>query len=521
MIFTLFLAACAAGAALPQSLDLPDRPRQREALERIGIRAGIEPVRGGWPWTAAEATGFLERALAVDPNVLTSADSLELRDLIEGPKEFWRWENGRAGSSLAVNLRTSGDGVAPDTVGEHADARQNASIGGTVYGNVGGEIWFSSDARIFTEWSDTYRYQDRYVLGDGEPSGVPFEDPSEHGRYKSRTGARYVAWAQWSRDWISLKYGRDRIRFGPGKWTGLTTRLETPPYNLLDTRIEPFPWLSVEAAVLEARPGEEELAFRGDARKWVHVHRFEVRPVRGLELAFQNQVLYRDSGGVNPAYLLPLVPIFFSQDLAGNRDNAAFQFDARFDRIRGIAAWGALLLDDLNSVTDFFGSGWGNRWAFLAGGQILSPWRSFDADLAVEWTMVRPWTYTGGREEAYTFAHYGMPMGSELGPDSRTLRSRLAWRPVASLEGSLEGFLLEKGEGPQATLGLVHRGDAFGSTSELFGQGWTGRTGGTLGARWTPWRDVAVRLAGSLVREEAQGRVRVFPILGWGWEADW
>lgn len=493
----------------------------REALERMGARVGLELPRASWPLTAREAMDFLELAVATDSTALTAADSLALMDLLAGPRELWRWENGRSGSILALNLRTVGDGAAPDTVGDNTAWRQKIEVGGTAYGNVGGELWFLSDARILTEWNEDFKYRDRHTRSDGEPSGVPFDDPSRNGRYESRTAARYVAWAQWSRDWISLKYGRDKIRFGPGHWTGLTTRLETPPYNMLDTRFEPFPWLSVQATVLEARVGELEYAWPKDARKWAHVHRFEIRPIRGLEVAFQNQVLYRDSGGVNPTYLVPLVPIFFSQDLAGNRDNAAFQLDFRFDRLRNASVWSALLLDDLNSLTDILSPSWANRWAMLAGGRILSPWRGLDADLVVEWTMVRPWTYTGGREEAYTFAHYGMPMGSELGPDSRTLRTRLAWRPVPRAEGSLEGFVLEKGRGSQATLGRVH-GSRDGTEAELFGTGWYGRTGLVAGARIDPWRDVSLRARIGWVRERGtEIPSRDFAVLGWGWEADW
>lgn len=520
MFLALILGIASSAVAFPVSLDLPERQGVREALERIGARAGVEPARSSWPWTAREARDLLRRALERDSNSITASDSVILRDLVEGPRELWRWENGRGGSMLALNARAG-------CAGRSADAPDSANVfqgtlGGRMYGNLAGEIWYASDARIFTEWADAYRYQDRYVQGDGEPSGVPFEDPSEGGRYKSRTGARFVAWAQWSRDWLSLKYGRDRVRFGPGAWTGLTTRLETPPYNLFDARIEPFPWLSVQSTVLEARVGELEFAIPGDARKWCHVHRFEVRPARGVALAFQNQVLYRDSGGVNPSYLLPLVPIFFSQDLAGNRDNAAFQFDATLNRFRGVSLWGVLMLDDLNSASDILGSSWLNRWAVLAGGRILSPWKSFDADLTTEWSMVRPWTYTGGREEAYTFAHYGLPMGSELGPDSRTVRTRLAWRCLPTLEVDMTAFVLEKGVGEQATLGFVNQGSRFGTTAELFGDGWVGRSGATAGLRWTVFRDASLSVSGTWAsQEDGEGRASDALILGYGSEVDW
>jgi len=246
---------------------------------------------------------------------------------------------------------------------------------------------------------------------------------------------------------------------------------------MLDARLSPFPWLTVQATVLEARRGEVEggISFPGDDKKWMHVHRYEIRPVDGLTMAFQNQVLYKDSAGVNPAYLLPLVPIFFSQDLSGNRDNAAMQFDFTYASKRSGKIWSAILIDDLNGLSGLVGSSWGNRWALLAGGQILSPWSRFDADLTLEFSLVRPWTFSGGREEAYTFSHYGLPMGTELGPDSRTIHSRIAWRFLRKYEAVAEWSCLQKGLGRQAILGTVHGHDGFHDplNANLFSNGQT------------------------------------------------
>jgi hypothetical protein len=354
-----------------------------------------------------------------------------------------------------------------------------------------------SDARIFTQWSDSYEYWDRYSLADGEPSEVPFDNASMDGRYKSRTGSRYVAWAQWSRDWITVKYGRDRIQHGPGVWTGLTTSWNTPPYQMLDVRIDPFPWFSIQATVLKAQASEPDggLAFSGDADKWMHVHRYELRPLPGLALAFQNQVVYKDSSGVNPVYLLPLVPIYFTQDLNGNRDNSAMQFDGSWATPWGIKIWGALLVDDLNSVTDILGANWLNRWATLVGAQAVSPWPKIDADLTAEFSQVRPWTYTGGREEAYTFAHYGLPIGSELGPDSRTWHARLAWRPLSKWEFRVEFARLEKGFGFRGdTLGAVygHSSEVESPTSSTLSGPEIDRTSFSGEGRWSPWRDISI-----------------------------
>jgi hypothetical protein len=509
-------------AEYPRLLDIPDDAATRFALERISARSGISLPRASWPLLAREARQFLDLAVAKDSSILTPADSVVLSDLLVGPVELKRWE-GIGSSLLAINARAGGQWTATDS-GDGSNERMGW-LGGRMYGVVGGDLWFYSDARIFTRWSDEYKYWDRYALADGEPSGVPFDDPSQGGRYKSNTGARYTAWAQWTRDWVTLKYGRDRLQFGPGVWTGLTTNYSTPPYQMLDTRISPFPWLTVQATVLEARRGEVlgGISFPGDDRKWMHVHRYEIRPLDGLTLAFQNQILYKDSAGINPAYLLPLVPIFFSQDLSGNRDNSAMQFDFTYASKVGTKVWSALLIDDLNSLTDFFGSFWLNRWAILAGGQVLSPWQSIDADLTAEFSFVRPWTFTGGREEAYTFAHYGMPMGTELGPDSRTFHARLAWRIWKGLEMGSSFALLQKGMGRQATLGTVNgHGAVDPLTSKLFSGGHSSSTKYGIDGAFD-WNAIAnIRLNLALAHRSATGGSESTWLEGGAaWVADW
>lgn len=486
LVLGLLVTSGAGQASYPDKLDLPDQSQVRAALGRVSTRSGVPLPRQGWPLSGFEVRGFLDRVIAKDSLAISRADSADLADLIQGPLELVRW-TGNGPSMLAVNVKAGGEWTATDSA--QGGNERKGSIGGRFYGMVGGELFYQTEASIFTRWSDEFRYWDRYALADGEPSGVPFDDPSEDNKYRSNTGARYTAWAQWSRDWITLKYGRDRVQHGPGEWTGLTTRLSTPPYQMLDARLFPFSWLSVQASVLEARAGEEAggISFPGDQRKWVHIHRFEFQPGWGLAIAFQNQVLYKDSGGVNPAYLLPLVPIFFSQDLSGNRDNSAMQFDASWSSPWSLRLWGGLLVDDLNSMTDIAGENWLNRWSVLCGGQWIVPSRRVDADLAVEYSLVRPWTYTGGREEAFTFAHYGMPMGSEWGPDSRTFHVRGTWRPISPVEVQLRGAWLWKGAEDRSRLGRVFGpGDAPESRT-LSGRMWRS-TQAELSLRWSAHR---------------------------------
>ncbi len=496
-VAAIALAALAQAATdkLPEGLDWSGSSTFHDALERISTRSGLSLPHQGWPLSTTQIREFLTKAS--ERGGLTRFDSLMLTEFLDSPCELKRWKRADDGTFLAIEPQVQGS-VRRDS----SLTRRLGSLGGQLYGTLGGEIQWYSQATINTEWADDYIYYDRYPNADGEPSEVPFGDDNQNGLYKKRTFARYTAYVQWQHKWLTMKYGRDHIQHGPGEWTGLSTSRFLPPWTMFDTRIDPFDWLTVQATVLEARSTDyytgagDPRYYAGDTRKWLHVHRFEVRPFDGVALAFQNMVTYPadSSGGLQPAYLLPLVPIFFTQDLSGNRDNAAMQFDARIDRIPYLSLWGVFFIDDLDGPTTMFNNHWLNRWAALGGFRLLSPWKAIDADLTAEVSVVRPWTYTGGREAAYTFSHYGFATGSEGGPDSRSTHVRIQWRPKASLELGPEFSLQEKGIGRQAQLGVVHgEQDSYDvSLLEHAFRTWT--MGGA--ASWEPW--FGKRLTGSV-----------------------
>jgi hypothetical protein len=485
LLIGIFVGPKGFASALPEGMDWSGTSSLREALQRISARTGKPLPRQAWPLSTDEITKFLLEVKESD--ALTPSDSLALTEFLVSSLELKRWSRPDDGTFLALNPR-----LQVSMRRDSGESYRSGSLGGELYGTLGGQIQWYSQASISTEWSDDYVFFDRYTVADGEPSGVPFGDDNRNGRYKKRTFARYVAYAQSRYKWISVKYGRDRIQHGPGEWTGLSTSLATPPWTLLDVRIVPFDWLSVQSTLMEALPTDPYASIRdpryfdGDAQKWMHVQRFEIRALAGLTLAFQDMVIYpTDSGGINPAYLLPLTPIFFTQDLNGNKDNAAMQFDARLDRIPCVSLWGAFFIDDLDGPTTIFDNHWLNRWAALVGFRLVSPWKGFDADFTAEVSVVRPWTYTGGRESAYTFSHYGIASGSEGGPDSRSSHARFLWRPFRAVEMGPEFSLQEKGTGRQARLGTVHS-DMDGDKASLLEHAF--RTWTLSGsATWEPW----------------------------------
>jgi hypothetical protein len=387
-------------------------------------------------------------AASFDAGALTPFDSARLRfDLPLLRQDAIAARDSARGNAfyLAPNVRGAGVYHLQD----EPDSGRLAALGGvglTVYGTVLGRVAFYTHALIYTEHTDKAQFTHQFDPRFGETYSV--EKGAGDSLLSDRTFNRFEEYVTLDLAHVRLKAGRDRVRMGPGYFSSLMAGPSTPPYWLLEARIDFAPWLAVDDYLLRMTDTEH------DVLKYANLHRYEFRFADWLEIAFQDIVIYQDRDP-DWAYALPLVPLSFAEANNGGRDNAAMGFDFLCTRFRGLSFWGELFLDDLVGPGTFFDDFWENRWAALGGFQVASPWPGFDADLVIEYGHVEPWTYNG--RKAYTsFRQFNVPSASKLGPDSRSLDVQLAWRPLGWLEMKSRTEWNEKGRGRGATLGAIH-----------------------------------------------------------------
>jgi hypothetical protein len=343
---------------------------------------------------------------------------------------------------------------------DRADSSGTAWLGGVgmeIHGRFGRRLSFYSQGLAYTEATDRAQFSHQFDPSQGETYSV--EKGAGDSLLSDRTFNRYTAYALLDLPGIAIKAGRDRVHSGPGYFSSLTAERDTPPYWMAEARIDFAPWLGVRDYLLAMTDTDHAI------RKYANLHRFEFRPLAGLEVAFQDIVIYQDRDP-DWRYALPLAPLTFTEADEGGRDNAAMGFDFLYAGIRDLSVWGELFIDDLLGPSAFFDDFWENRWAALAGFQATSPLPWLDADLVVEWSHVEPWTYVG-RQPQTSFRHFNVPSASKLGPDSRSLDIQLSYRPAARLEFRSRFEADDKGIGRQATLGVVHD-DAIDGTSKRF-----------------------------------------------------
>lgn len=451
------LGANSIADSLKPILDLPPNGPAMETLRRMQTRSGAllpsqtAPLRE----SAASEPGFRPES-----NRTPFDEALLARELPNLRREMWSWADAGRGHSFYVSPEVLVGYGAHSMKGSDSD--QHSLLTGTglsVYGKAFSRLSYFSHALIYTEFTNraqfTHQFDPRY--------GETYSAEKSHGDslLKNRTYNRFENYILFDLPWVTLKAGRDRLRMGPGYFSSLMASSNTPPYWLLEARVDFASWLSLDNYLLKMTDTNHDIL------KYANLHRFEFRPSPWIEFAFQDIVIYQNRDP-DWAYALPLVPLTFAEANNGGRDNAAMGFDFLCTRFRNLSFWGELFLDDLVGPATFFDDFWENRWAGLAGFQVVSPWSAVDADLVAEYGHVEPWTYNG-RAPQTGFRHFNVPSASKLGPDSRSLDVQASYRPARFLQLRSRAEWNDKGTGRGSTLGVVHVDSIDGTKKSFLG----------------------------------------------------
>jgi hypothetical protein len=423
------------------------------ALRRIQTRSAALFPGQAFP----QSEPSLERYLA--GKSVSSADSEQLGFALPGMRrELARWSDTARGHSLSLSpsVEMAWRGSAHE---DSNDGSRLGGLGGFLYGRAAPWLSFYSHGMVYTEFTDKAQFTHQFNSDFGETYSV--KKGAGDSLLPDRTFNRFEFYVIAEFSWITLKAGRDRIHTGPGYFSSLMASRDAPPYYLMEARINFAPWLTLDNYLLQM------VDTRFEVRKYANLHRFEFKPLPGLSLAFQDIVIYQDRDP-DWRYSLPLAPLTFTESDLGGPDNSAMAFDFLYAGTANFSLWGELFIDDLLSPTSFFDDFWENRWAGLTGFQVTSPFTGFDADLVVEYGHVEPWTYNG-RKEHTSFKHFNVPSASRLGPDSRTIDARFAYRPTDWCELSERIEFSDKGLGRSGSLGVIHVDSIDGLEKEWLG----------------------------------------------------
>jgi len=231
----------------------------------------------------------------------------------------------------------------------------------------------------------------------------------------------------------------------------------SPNSMILSDNIAPFGFIQwqkdfdhakytfVHGALLGISPDiDAETNIKSFPNKYYVGHRLETAFLPSFHFAFTEMRVYGNRN-FEFDYLLPVSLLYTMEHEQRDRDNNLMAFEFEWFPSAGMKLYGTLLLDELK-VTEIGKSWWANKQGCQAGVHI-SP--RIPTELIVEWTGVRPWTYTH-KVAVNTYTHNGECLGFYAGPNSQLLFVENRWWFSRRLYGRIQYRRLKHGVDPFA-----------------------------------------------------------------------
>ncbi len=302
--------------------------------------------------------------------------------------------------------------------------------------------------RDVVEWgNDPYPYENRSKIFD-DRIGYVNTNAEDNIAYEDLIGGILLHHGP-----ISFLFGRDRIRWGPGKRSNLMLSGEGPSFSQarLDVDLGKTVRFTSVTGLLSQWPEIHDTLYTTDAgmlrtvrnSKYLAAHRLEVDIIPRLQLGLSEVVVYGERT-LDFSYLNPVTVYFTEEHENGDQDNASLGIDFKAHPLDGVSIWGELMLDDFR-FGEFGTDYWGNKTAILGGLQYSGTAGNIPIDIGTEYTRLEPFVYTHFYP-INTYKHWNAPLGVQLKPNSdRTAFWINSWLS-SSFRCGIEGYYLRHGD---------------------------------------------------------------------------
>ncbi|MCK5738927.1 hypothetical protein KAH55_07090, partial [bacterium] len=273
-------------------------------------------------------------------------------------------------------------------------------------------------------------------------SQYDYNDPLYKG-YKWRGMAAYTeqAYMTWHNENFQVKFGRDFLRWGPGKSGSLIMSNICRPLDMVQAAAfwGPFRY-SFLAAELDP--------FSGNVRRFLSGHRLAAKFLDGrVEAAITELVLY---GGENKTfnfvYLNPVIFYHGAKKNGAGDNNVLPAVDLSLFPLKNWQVYGSLLIDDIQVEKTVTGDLEPNEIGWLAGTGWAAPFGFSGLDVNLEYVRVANRTYkTSHYQEIYL--HRNVPIGHPLGNDFDHWQFTAHYWPTSGFKVTLDTWYTRNGEG--------------------------------------------------------------------------
>ena len=248
----------------------------------------------------------------------------------------------------------------------------------------------------------------------------------------------------------NISFGKDNLIWGYGENSNIVLSNKAPSYPYIRLDYKPLKWLnfSYTHAWLNSNIADSSLSYftnsgriNNDFRlvfvqKYLATHSIEVKPMKGLNIAIGESIVYSDK--MDPGFLIPINLFKFYDNNrsnylieAGSNGQYFLSLSSR-NQIKNTHLYSTLFIDEIKVSSLFNKTESRNQLGFNLGGSITDlfiPYLSFGA----EYTRVNPFVYSN-LIPAQTYTSYNYNLGDWMGNNFDRSIIFAKYTPIAKLK---------------------------------------------------------------------------------------
>jgi hypothetical protein len=329
-----------------------------------------------------------------------------------------------------------------DSISTHREFCNKSTEGARLYSMIGGVAMYV-DGSIITEYSSLREW----VKTNDPDSGENYSEIlSQRGEPSHLMGYDdFTAYMKFPTSWFDLKIGDDRISWGYDDSSGMIFSGVGKPFlqAKIDKPIGKLNYTFVLGKLIADTYAENRV---------IYAKHITFTPSPSFSVGYSDAIITDDREFV-PLYCMPFLPFYFSEHVLGDLDNEIMSFDFQSRFSNRYAAYGEVVIDDMNDLTGFVNDdNFDDKWGWLLGIKVFNPLPWLPLSLfRVEALQIEPWVYTtaAATDQPRNYpVNFGQVLGNQLGPHSRQITLDLSGRFSAVFGGGLSVRQIWKGEGP-------------------------------------------------------------------------
>jgi len=249
---------------------------------------------------------------------------------------------------------------------------------------------------------------------------------------------------------IDIYFGHDQHFIGNGRRSLLLSDFSGPvPFIKIKTNVWKLQYTNLFAQLTNQFNNNdffpEGFADGLRGKKFMALHHLSYNVNSKLNIGLFESVIFGRSNSVELSYFNPVIFYRAVENDLGSPDNVNIGLDFKWLLAKNISVYGQLLIDEWNFAALQAQEGdWKNKQAFQLGAKVINVAGIDHLDVQVEYSQVRPYTYTH-YDTIANFTHFNNPLAHPLGANFRELLGIIKYQTRKDLFFQLQAAYYQKG----------------------------------------------------------------------------